>query len=82
MAQDIDLWWSGQKLIGDYGLVNEHDGDVIADGIDAAAADAFEPGGVGGESYLRFAGGADQDFEQVGAEGHEWSILAGGVEEP
>jgi len=48
----------------DFGLVDQHDGNVVFDRIDAAALRAFEPGLVGGRGYGDLADRADEDFQQ------------------
>lgn len=57
----------------DGGFFWEHDGNVVADGIDAAAGRglAFEAGVVRSEFDRRFAHRADEDVEQFLWNGHD-----------
>ena len=58
---------------GDGGFFREHYGDVVADGIDAAAGGrlAFEAGVVRRELDRRFAHRANEDVEQFLRNGHD-----------
>jgi hypothetical protein len=56
------------------GFVNQHDGDFVADGIDAMTGDAPESARIGFELYFRAASRADKDIEEVRADGHERSV--------
>ena len=57
-------------LFVDSSLVNEHDGDLVADRIEAVAGDTPKAARVGVQFHFGPAGGADEDFEQVWADGH------------
>ena len=61
-------------LLVDSGLVDEHDGDFVADRVEAMAGDAAQAGMVGFEFDFRAAGGTDEDFEQFCADGQERSL--------
>lgn len=45
--------------------VNEHDGDVILDGVDAAAFAAFQAGAVVVKNYRFLANRANQHLEKI-----------------
>ena len=47
-------------------LVDQHDGNVILNGVDTAALGAFEAGAVRAQSDRFFAFGADKDVEKIG----------------
>ena len=49
----------------DGGFVDEHDGDVVADGVDAAAVRALESILLRGQGDRRLAQGADEFFEEI-----------------
>lgn len=53
-----------------FGLVDEHYGNVIANRVDAAALHALKTAAVGLELDRGFTKGADQDFKQLFANSH------------
>jgi hypothetical protein len=61
-----NLWLDGR-------LVYQHYRNVITDGIDAVAFDTLQPASIFFKYYLGFANGADENFEQLFAYGHEKS---------
>jgi hypothetical protein len=91
-AEDGDAAAGGESIEGvrlrghagwlfvDGGLVNEHDGDFIADGVEAVAGNAPEAARIGFELDFRAASRADEDFEEVGADGHGKFSLTGWAE--
>jgi hypothetical protein len=48
----------------DRGFFGKHDGDVVFDGVDAAAGAALEAGAVGERIDGSFADGADENVEE------------------
>ena len=61
-------WWLAGRSEGlrfDGGLVDQHDRDVIFDGIDAVTLCAFQTLRVGPVFEGLDAGGTDQDFEEI-----------------
>ena len=71
LLEDVDLCGGRQTrvegwLVGHYGFVNQHHGNIVPDRIDASATNTFQAGCIGIEFDLRFTRGADQDFEKVG----------------
>jgi hypothetical protein len=51
-------------------LIDEHDGDVIFDGINAVAFHAFQALFIRGELHVCFAYGAGENFEKLRIYGH------------
>lgn len=49
----------------DFGSVDQHNRDVILDGVDAAALAAFEAVTVGAEDDRLFADRTNEDFEEI-----------------
>jgi hypothetical protein len=61
---------SHQPLLVDGGLVNQHDGDLVADGIDAVTGDATQAASIRLQFDFGPAGGTDEDFEEFSADRH------------
>src|ERR1700720_439308 len=57
-------------LGGDGGLFRQHDRNIVANGINAAASLAFQTGLVGRQLNRGLAYWADEDIEQVLRNGH------------
>ena len=55
----------GRLLGGDFGFFEEHDGDVVANGIDTPADVAFEAGAVGKQMDRLLADDTDENLEQL-----------------
>jgi hypothetical protein len=53
------------------GLIDQHNGYFIPDGIDATALRTLEAAAVGLEFQRLLTNGANQDLQQFGAEGHK-----------
>jgi hypothetical protein len=56
---------SGLRLVLDGRFIQQHDGDVIFHGIDAAALCALQALRILPVFERLFAGGANQDFEEI-----------------
>jgi hypothetical protein len=69
------LYLNSLLLRLDASFVDQHHGDIIADGVDALALDAFEAGLVGLHLQGGFADGAHQDVEQIFADRHSYSLV-------
>jgi hypothetical protein len=57
-------------LLIDRRLVDQHDGDLIANRIKPMAGDTSEALAIGLEFDFRPAGGTNQDFEELSADSH------------
>ena len=62
-------------LGGHRGFFRKHDGNIVADGVDAAASLAFQTGLVRRQLNRRLAHWAYEDIEQVLRNGHLASLL-------
>lgn len=60
------------ELVFDARFVDEHDGDVVADRVDALALDALQPGAARLQFQRSLAQRADQDFQKLLADGHRY----------
>jgi hypothetical protein len=58
-----------------FGNVQQHDGDVVLDGVNPAADAAFQAFAVRAQQHRLFAFGADQHVEEI-LRNHSGSILA------
>jgi hypothetical protein len=57
-------------LFVDRSLVDEHDGDLVPNGVQAMTRDAPKPAAIRLQFYFCPAGGTDEDFEKIGADCH------------
>jgi hypothetical protein len=58
----------------DFGSIDEHDGDIVLNGVNAAAVAAFETFSVLMRDHRQFANRADQDVKQI-LRDHGFAIL-------
>ena len=61
----------------DRGFVDEHDRDIVANRINAAASDAAQTAVVGFQFHPRLTGRTNKNLEQIGADCHILPILEG-----
>jgi hypothetical protein len=59
-----------RSLFFDFGLVHQHDGNVVANGVHAVAFDAFQTALVRLQIDHSLANGADKDFQELFADRH------------
>jgi hypothetical protein len=59
-----------QLLFIDDGLIDQHDGDVVPHRIEAMTGDAAQTAAIRLEFNFGAAGGANENFEQIGADRH------------
>jgi hypothetical protein len=57
-------------LFFDLRLVDQHHGDIVANGVDTMALDTFQTTLIGLEVYLGLADGADEDLQEFFADSH------------
>jgi hypothetical protein len=65
---------SFHRLFFDFGFIDQHDGYIVPNGINAVALDALQSALIGLHLERRFAEGADQNFEQILMNSHLVSI--------
>jgi len=65
-----------EPLLVDGGFVDQHHRDIITDRIETVAGHATQTTAIGLQFDFGPAGGADEDLEQFGADGHVRKIVA------
>src|SRR5579863_7797722 len=63
------------SLLIDSRLIDQHDGNFIANRIQPVAGNTPQPAAIGLQFHLRPAGGANQDLEEFGAYSHLYEAL-------
>jgi hypothetical protein len=58
-----------------FGLIDQHDRDVIPDGIDPFAPGTFQSVLLWGQAYRFLAKGTNQDLQKIGAKRHGLLLL-------
>src|SRR5579884_524300 len=65
----------GRALVFDSRFIDQHDRDVVADGIHPMALDAFEAAAIGAKLEVGLAQRADEDIQQILADGHDLTTV-------
>jgi len=65
----------GALFAGDRSFLNEHDGDIVAHRIDAAADWTLEPALIGEWLHMFYANRADEHLEQILGQSHADHLL-------
>ena len=67
--------WESKRLVLHARFVDEHNGNVVTDGVDAFALHALEAAAIGFKVERCLAKRADEDLQQILGDGH-WSYFS------
>ena len=76
-APSLDPPMFSLQLIFNFGFADQHHGNVVANGIDAAALAAFQPLAAFGQIHLCFAKGADENLQKLRIHSHSADVTTG-----